>query len=39
MELENRPIETMQTEAQREQKFEKMNKASINDGTISSGQT
>lgn len=32
IELENRPIETMQIEAQREHKFEKMNKASINDG-------
>lgn len=29
----------MQTEAQREKKFETMNKASINYGTISSGQT
>lgn len=33
-ELENRPIETMQIEAQREHKFEKTNKASINDGGL-----
>ena len=34
IELEKRPIETMQIEAQREYKFEKMNKASINDGGL-----
>lgn len=34
IELENRPIETMQIEAQREHKFEKMNKASINGGGL-----
>lgn len=33
-ELENRPIETMQIEAQREHNFEKTNKASINDGGL-----